>query len=226
MTASVRLYELVLESGRSASPFVWRIRYALAHKGIAYQSVPLGFIEIPQFFEGRFKTLPIIENGDTVMAESWDIAEYLDRAFPEQPQLFSSPTERSMVRLFDQWFLPAVVRPLLPVLVLDVYNAARAVDRPYFRESREARFKCDSIWRSIPSLGAKRRTTRTTSRSGSSNGWRASRPCRCLLRTMKCCGVGSTAASIFIRSSSAAPGRGRSSNSDVRAFTGRDESSD
>ena len=43
----VRLYELVLENGRSASPFVWRIRYALAHKGIAYESVPLGIIEIP-----------------------------------------------------------------------------------------------------------------------------------------------------------------------------------
>ena len=31
----VRLYELVLENGRSASPFVWRIRYALAHKGLS-----------------------------------------------------------------------------------------------------------------------------------------------------------------------------------------------
>lgn len=137
----VHLYELVLENRRSASPFVWRIRYALAHKGIAYESVPLGFIEIPRVFGGRFKTLPVIEHGDTVMAESWDIAEYLDRAFPEQPRLFSSAGERSVVRLFDQWFLAGVVRPLLPVYVLDVHDAARAADRPYFRESREARFK-------------------------------------------------------------------------------------
>ena len=32
--AKIRLYELVLENGRSASPYVWRIRYALAHKGL------------------------------------------------------------------------------------------------------------------------------------------------------------------------------------------------
>ena len=140
-TLPIRLYELVLENGRSASPYVWRIRYALAHKDIAYESVPLGFIEIPKLFGGRFKTLPIIEHGDTVMAESWDIAEYLDRAFPERPRLFSSPSERSMVRLFDQWFLVGVVRPMLPVYVLDVHGAVRAADRPYFRESREARFK-------------------------------------------------------------------------------------
>lgn len=138
---AVRLYELVLENGRSASPFVWRIRYALAHKGIAYESVPLGFIEIPKVFGGRFKTVPVIEHGEAMMAESWDIADYLDRAFPERPRLFSGPEEHAMVRLFDSWFIICVVRQILPVIMLDVHNAARAEDRPYFRESREARFK-------------------------------------------------------------------------------------
>jgi glutathione S-transferase len=137
---AVRLYELVLANGRSASPFVWRIRYALAHKGIAYESMPLGFIEIPRVFGGRFKTLPVIEHGETMMAESWDIANYLDQAFPERPKLFSSPSEHAMVRLFDSWFLICVLRLMFPVYVLDVHNAARREDQPYFRESREARF--------------------------------------------------------------------------------------
>ena len=57
--AKVRLYELVLENGRSASPYVWRIRYALAHKGVPFESVPLGFTEIPKVFGGRFKTVPL-----------------------------------------------------------------------------------------------------------------------------------------------------------------------
>jgi hypothetical protein len=37
--SKVRLYELALANGRSASPFVWRIRYALAHKGIGFETV-------------------------------------------------------------------------------------------------------------------------------------------------------------------------------------------
>jgi Glutathione S-transferase, N-terminal domain len=73
----VRLYELVLENGYSMSPFVWRIRYALAHKGIAFESLPLGFTDISKTFDERFKTLPVIEHADTMLGESWDIAEYL-----------------------------------------------------------------------------------------------------------------------------------------------------
>ncbi len=45
-----------------------------------------------------------------------------------------------MVRLFDSWFIICVVRQMLPIIILDVHNAARAEDRPYYRESREAHF--------------------------------------------------------------------------------------
>src|SRR6202012_3542491 len=85
-TASkVRLYELALEDGRSASPFVWRIRYALAHKGIPFETVYLGFTEIPTVFGGKFKTVRLVEHAGSAIAESWDITEYLGAAFPEGP---------------------------------------------------------------------------------------------------------------------------------------------
>jgi glutathione S-transferase len=139
--AKVRLFELMLENGCSASPFVWRIRYALAHKGIAFEPAPLGFTDISKTFGGRFKTVPVIEHGDTMLAESWDIAEYLDRAFPAHRPLFSGRAEQAMVRLMDAWFSPEVMRKMFGVYVLDVYNAVRAEDRPYFRKSREERLK-------------------------------------------------------------------------------------
>src|SRR5277367_882244 len=137
---SLRLYELALEDGRSASPFVWRIRYALAHKGLQYDTVKLGFCEIPTVFGGRFKTVPILEHGDAALAESWDIAEYLDRAFPERP-LFGSPAELALVRLVDTWFTTEVMRRMFRVYVKDVHDAARPGDQPYFRVSREKNMK-------------------------------------------------------------------------------------
>src|SRR5258708_13340653 len=76
----VRLYELALEDGRSASPFVWRIRYALAHKGIPFETVYLGFTEIPTVFGGKFKTVPILEPADTPLPASRDTTTSLDRA--------------------------------------------------------------------------------------------------------------------------------------------------
>jgi glutathione S-transferase len=140
MTATAsktRLYELVLDNGRSASPYVWRIRYALAHKGVPCESIPVGFTEVSSICGGRFKTVPVLEHGDTVLAESWDIAEYLDRAFPDQPALFAGPAELAMVRLTDAWFTAEVLRKMFFVYVLDVHSAARPSDRPYFRRSRE-----------------------------------------------------------------------------------------
>src|SRR5579872_330471 len=145
MPADVRLYELTLANGRSASPYVWRIRYALAHKKIPFESVPLGFTDIPKVFQGRFKTVPILEHGDTALAESWDIVDYLERGFPASPPLFSSPAEEAMVRLMEAWFMAEVVRKLFRLYVLDVHDAARPQDRVYFRQSREARIKGTSL---------------------------------------------------------------------------------
>ncbi len=137
----VRLYELALQDGRSASPFVWRIRYALAHKGIPFETVYLGFTEIPSAFGGKFKTVPILEHGDTVLNESWDIAEYLDRAFPNLPLLFNTPSEHALMKFTDAWFINEVLRKMFRVYVKDVHDAARPQDRPYFRESREKNMK-------------------------------------------------------------------------------------
>ncbi len=136
--AKVRLFELVLENGRSGSPYVWRIRYALAHKGVPCEYVPLGFTEIPGMLGGRAKTVPVIEHEGASLAESWDIAEYLDRTFPSLPPIFSGPAEYAMVRLMDDWFSAEILRSLFRLYVLDVHNSIRAEDRPYFRQSREA----------------------------------------------------------------------------------------
>ena len=138
---AIRLYELVLANGRSASPYVWRIRYALAHKGLPCEPVGVGFMDIAKLLGGRFKTVPIIEQGETSLAESWDIAEYLDQSFPDRPPLFATPAEHSLVRLFDAWFTAEVVRKMFGLYVLDVHDAARPEDRGYFRRSREQRLK-------------------------------------------------------------------------------------
>ena len=141
----IKLYELALEDGRSASPFVWRIRFALAHKGIPYETVYVGFTEIPKIFGGKFKTVPILVHGDTVLNESWDIVEYLDKTYPDKPLLFNTPEEHSLVRFTEAWFSGEVLRKMFRVYVKDVHDAARPQDRPYFRESREKNMKGQTL---------------------------------------------------------------------------------
>lgn len=49
MTGTLKLFELVDSKTRtiSFSPAVWRAKYALRHKNLPYESVPLTFLEIP-----------------------------------------------------------------------------------------------------------------------------------------------------------------------------------
>ena len=135
---SIRLYELVSGEGRALSPFVWRIKYALAHKGLAVETVPVGFTDIPKICDGKYKTVPIIEDGAETVCDSWTIVDYLERTYPERP-LFSSPGERALVRFFDAWFGLEIMNRMFGICVLDIHNHARPADQPYFRESRERR---------------------------------------------------------------------------------------
>jgi len=137
---SRRLYELVLANGVSASPFVWRVRYALAHKELPFESVPIGFTDIPKVFGDRCKTVPVLAEGDAMVVDSWEIVNYLERAHPDRPALFSGPAEYAMVRLFDVCFFADIIRKFFSLYALDIHDSARPEDRTYFRESRERRF--------------------------------------------------------------------------------------
>jgi len=41
----ITLYDLVAQDDRRPSPFCWRVKFALAHKGLDWTTVPVGFTE-------------------------------------------------------------------------------------------------------------------------------------------------------------------------------------
>lgn len=133
------LYDLTLAEDRRASPFCWRAKYALAHKGLEFEDRPVAFTEIPTLLGGGYKTLPILVDGERVLADSWAIADHLDAAYPDRPPLFASPAERALCRFAEAWIFADVGTPLFMILVKDIHDHALAQDRAYFRESREKR---------------------------------------------------------------------------------------
>jgi glutathione S-transferase len=138
MMGTRRLFELTNRSGSSFSPYVWRAKFALARKGIAYESVPVGFTEIGGIGAGTFRTVPILRDDDHWVQGSWEIADHLDREYPEQP-LFLTAQERALARFFDQWLAGDVIANLFRICVFDIYVALREADQAYFREGREKR---------------------------------------------------------------------------------------
>lgn len=77
------LDELLGADNRRFSPYCWRTRMALAHKGLKAELIPCKFTDKQLFaFSGQDK-VPVLKDGDKVVFDSWDIACYLEEAYPE-----------------------------------------------------------------------------------------------------------------------------------------------
>lgn len=135
---SLTLYELVTADGTAISPYVWRSRFALAHKGLRAETVGVEFTDIPTIGDGQFRTVPVLRDGDTWIGDSWDIADYLDSVHPASP-IFSSPRERAAQWFFDRWSGKELGLNLFRVVAFDIYERVGSASRSYFRESREKR---------------------------------------------------------------------------------------
>src|SRR5256885_1622785 len=86
----------------SGSPYAWRVLLAAELKRIPYESKLLEFskgdLKTPAFLalNPRGK-VPVIRDGDTVLAESLAIIAYLDRKYPEHPLLGRTPEETGRI---------------------------------------------------------------------------------------------------------------------------------
>lgn len=137
----LRLYELAgAEAERRFSPFCWRIRMALAHKGIEAERMAWRFSDKDAIAPSGQGRVPVLVDGERWIADSWAIANYLEDAYPDRPSLFGGPAGRALSRFYTTWTDTAVHRAMIRLLVLDIWKHVHAKDRDYFRTSREQRF--------------------------------------------------------------------------------------
>ena len=138
---AITMYDLAgVEADRRFSPFCWRARMALAHKGLEVETVPWRFTEkdkLPAPNDGR---VPVIVDGGRVVHDSTAIADYLEERYPERPSLFGGEVGRAMCRFVQNWTETIVHIGLIRLVLLDIHRHVGPEDQAYFRSSREARF--------------------------------------------------------------------------------------
>jgi glutathione S-transferase len=138
---AITMYDLAgTEADRRFSPFCWRTRMALAHKGLDVATVPWRFTEkdkLPTPNDGR---VPVIVDGDTVVHDSSAIADYLEERFADRPTLFPGAASRGLTKFIQNWTETVVQTGLIRLVLLDIYNHIGPQDQEYFRQSREPRF--------------------------------------------------------------------------------------
>jgi glutathione S-transferase len=137
---TIILYDLAgADPDRRFSPFCWRTRMAIAHKGLAVEAVAWRFTEKDAIaFSGQGKVPVIVDNGKTVI-DSWVIADYLDEKYSQKP-LLATPGERALAHFVSAW-CDAVVHPAIGrIVVADIPRHLAEKDKGYFRKSREERY--------------------------------------------------------------------------------------
>ena len=131
------LYELGGKNERRYSLFSWRTRMALRHKGLEFESVPVCMSDKAAIAFSGGKTVPVIKDGDTVVRDSWKIAEHLESRYPSAPSLFGGQIGHGVTQAFNTWTDRVLVPAMLPVIVADIHERVDPRDDAYFRQMME-----------------------------------------------------------------------------------------
>jgi len=136
----LKLFDLAgSDPARRFSPYCWRIKMALAHKGLAVEAIAWRFTEKDALAPTGQGKVPVLVDGERWLHESWAIAQYLEDAYPQSPSLFGGVAGRALCRHFSD-LGDALNAAVAPFLIFDVFKHIDARDRAYFRASREQRF--------------------------------------------------------------------------------------
>jgi len=152
---TLQLFELVgADAARPFSPFCWKTRMALAHKGLEATSIPWHFTEKSALASHGSQRVPVLLHNESAVVDSWAIANYLEDNFPDRPSLFGGEGGRSIGRLVNAWGDIAVVGGIFPMVAADIHSLLGPADADYFRSSREAR-----LGRTLEEVAAERDRT-------------------------------------------------------------------
>lgn len=119
------------------SPFCWRVRLALAHKGLSTEGRTVAYADKPPIAFSGQTLLPIIRDGDTTLCDSFSIISYLDQQYPQPPlHLGGAASQRAL--LIDRIAHQDLLTGLFRLLVLRFVPLLAQKDGDYFRVKHEA----------------------------------------------------------------------------------------
>ncbi|HVE20426.1 MAG TPA: glutathione S-transferase N-terminal domain-containing protein [Acidocella sp.] len=119
------------------SPYCWRTKLALAHKNLSYEAVPWHFTDKDVIAFSNQGKVPVLVDGETVISDSQEIAEYLETAYPNEASLFGDAAMRALINFVKAWTEDVLHPAIAPLVVGDIWALIHPKDQDYFRETRE-----------------------------------------------------------------------------------------
>ena len=139
---TIQFFDLEGLDGKRFSPFGWRVRMALAHKGLESTSIVegVGFSEKHKLEFSTQELVPVIKDDNMIISDSWDIAVYMEKSYDSSSSLFGTTGDFSQVKFISSW-VDSQLHPLIArCVVRDILDVISPSEHEYFRKSREKRF--------------------------------------------------------------------------------------
>jgi len=119
------------------SPYCWRTKLALKHKGLDYETVPHRFTDRAAIAKSGQSKVPVMVDDGHMVHDSWAIALYLDETYPDRPLLMPDAAARVQARFINSWCDWSVIPNTRQLAVPNVFKLIAEEDKAYFRASRE-----------------------------------------------------------------------------------------
>lgn len=138
---SIKLYELcTADENIVFSPHCWKIRMALWHKGLDFETVPLGFSKIAAIEGGEGRLVLVLVDGEAIIEESYKIALHLEEKYPDAPSLFNGEGGKALTQLVIGWSQTQLHPVVTRLVLMNIFDALNEEDKAHFRITREKRF--------------------------------------------------------------------------------------
>ena len=87
------------------SHYCEKVRLILDYKGLAYRKVEVtpGIGQIDLMRMSGQRQVPVLKDGNEVIADSTAIAKYLDRQYPDRPIIPTDPKQKGLCLMLEEW---------------------------------------------------------------------------------------------------------------------------
>jgi glutathione S-transferase len=87
------------------SHYAEKVRLVLDYKGLDYRKIEVvpGIGQLELFQKTGQRQVPVLKDGDTMIADSTAIVHYLDNRYPEKPVIPTETKERGLCLIMERW---------------------------------------------------------------------------------------------------------------------------
>lgn len=87
------------------SQYSEKARLILDYKGLSYRKIEVtpGIGQVELFQKTGSRQVPVLKDGDRFIADSTEIAKYLESRYPDRPLIPTDPVQRGLCLLMEEW---------------------------------------------------------------------------------------------------------------------------